>query len=167
MSGNYLIRAAARGKVFHYDGKKFSDHARIEFFATKNAAIRYARKLMRAYPILTKYKISVASQADTRKLNPSVREDWELDDAKRLFADFTGHKAKHILKKQYTPIKTGLAFGILDDIGYTTVRDGRLELYRHSFKKSSRPLLIASHDGKQLGIVGGRYQFTEAGIEDR
>jgi hypothetical protein len=37
----------------------------------------------------------------------------------------------------------------------------------HRFKKKSRPLLAASHDGTQLYILGGEYAFTDAGIIDR
>lgn len=57
--------------------------------------------------------------------------------------------------------------GELDGVLYTTVRDGQTEKYVHRFRKKSRPLLATSHDGTQLGIVGGQFQFTEAGIEDR
>jgi hypothetical protein len=57
--------------------------------------------------------------------------------------------------------------GELDLVGYRTKRDGRTERYGHHFRKSSRPLLAVSSDGKQLHIVGGQYEFTEAGIEDR
>ena len=57
--------------------------------------------------------------------------------------------------------------GELDAVLYTTRRDGRLERYIHEFAKKSRPLLAASHDGKQLVLLGGAYDFTEAGIVDR
>jgi len=63
--------------------------------------------------------------------------------------------------------KTGLVVGDLDGVLYTTVRDGKTEHYQHDFKKGSRPLLAASSDGKSLHILGGEYEFTERGIEDR
>ena len=63
--------------------------------------------------------------------------------------------------------KTGLVIGELDGVLYTNVRDGKTEKYKHDFKKSSRPHLIASNDGKSLHILGGEYEFTERGIEDK
>lgn len=63
--------------------------------------------------------------------------------------------------------QVGLVIGELDGVLYTTTRDGEVEKYIHRFKKRARPLLVSSFDGHQLGIVGGRFQFTEAGIEDR
>lgn len=50
---------------------------------------------------------------------------------------------------------------------YSATRDGIAEKYLHKFRRQSRPLLAVSHDGKQLGIVGGRYLFTDAGITDQ
>jgi hypothetical protein len=71
---------------------------------------------------------------------------------------------------QPTPTK-GLVIGELDLIGYRVKREGvdggRMVRYGHRFSKRSRPLLAVSKDGNQLLIVGGRYEFTEAGIEDR
>ena len=63
--------------------------------------------------------------------------------------------------------KVGLVIGKLDGVLYTTVRDGKRESYIHEFRARSRPLLAASSDGTQLRIVGGRFEFTDAGIEDR
>lgn len=63
----------------------------------------------------------------------------------------------------------GVAFAIgqVDGILYTTVRDNEIESYIHKFKKSSRPLLASSFDGKQLYILGGGYTFTNRGIVDK
>lgn len=63
--------------------------------------------------------------------------------------------------------KVGLVIGELDGVLYTTVRDNQREKYIHRFKKRARPLLVSSFDGHQLRIVGGQFEFTEAGIEDR
>lgn len=59
-----------------------------------------------------------------------------------------------------------LQVGKIDAIRYTTVRDGVTEHYQHDFKTSSRPTLISNFDGSQINVVGGRYRFTERGIED-
>lgn len=61
----------------------------------------------------------------------------------------------------------GLKIGHLDGVLYTTVRDGKTEKYIHKFKRSSRPLLAVSFDGKNLIMLGGAYQFTERGIVDK
>jgi len=59
-----------------------------------------------------------------------------------------------------------LKIGQCDGVLYTTVRDGKTERYIHKFKKSSRPLLAVSFDGRQLIMLGGAYQFTDRGIVD-
>ncbi len=91
-----------------------------------------------------------------------------LRDAARLYADFTGHEDVKIgkIKVPHMP-KEVLAIGKCDGILYSTVRDGIAEKYIHKFKASSRPLLTASPDGKQLYLLGGAYDFTERGIVDK
>lgn len=106
-----------------------------------------------------------------RRRNPSPRgaieQDSELRQASRLLKDFSGHSPTEILRIDERPMRKGLVIGELDGVLYTTVRDGKVEKYIHRFRKPSRPLLTARADGTQLGIVGGRFQMTEAGIEDR
>ena len=59
-----------------------------------------------------------------------------------------------------------MLIGSLDGVLYTTVRDGKIERYKHEFHANDKPALISSDDGKQLFIHGGRYKFTERGIVD-
>ena len=59
-----------------------------------------------------------------------------------------------------------IGIGEVDGIMYSTVRDGVLEKYVHRFAKKARPLFAVSHDGKQLFMLGGAYNFTERGIVD-
>ncbi|MGH8336547.1 MAG: hypothetical protein ACRETL_06980 [Gammaproteobacteria bacterium] len=103
-----------------------------------------------------------------RRKNPSASVNAELDAAAKKLEDFSGHPVQH-LESAYSrsPQKTGLIVGELDLIGYRAKRDGKTERYGHHFKKNSRPLLAVTSDGKQLHVVGGQYEFTEAGIEDR
>lgn len=103
-----------------------------------------------------------------RKKNPSPKERAELDDAARRLENFSGHPVAR-LESAYSrsPQQTGMIIGELDLIGYRAKRDGKVERYGHPFRKNSRPLLAVTSDGKQLHIVGGQYEFTEAGIEDR
>jgi hypothetical protein len=83
-----------------------------------------------------------------------------------LYEDFSGHQPEFATKVKLRVPKTGLVVGELDGVLYTTVRDGETESYIHKFKKRSRPLLVSSHDGQTLHIIGGQYEFTERGIED-
>lgn len=86
--------------------------------------------------------------------------------AANLYRDFTGHDADHYQKIPVDWPEVGLTVGDCDGILYTTVRDGRVEKYVHRFKKSARPLLVASHDGAKLALIGGDFEFTDAGITD-
>jgi len=63
--------------------------------------------------------------------------------------------------------RTFLPVGKIDGLLYTTVRDGKTEKYVHRFRRKSRPLLAASHDGTELRILGGEFEFNEAGIVDK
>jgi hypothetical protein len=89
-----------------------------------------------------------------------------LAEAARLFEDFTGHKAHKVTRGRVHVPAVGLLVGKCDGIQYTTVRDGRVEHYVHEFAPGSRPLLLASHDGKSLVLLGGAYRFTDSGIND-
>jgi hypothetical protein len=84
-----------------------------------------------------------------------------------LLEKFSGHRPTETLRASEKPGNTGLVIGELDFVGYTTVRDNVTEKYIHKFKRAARPVLAVTAKGKQLRVVGGSYQFTEAGIEDR
>ncbi len=90
-----------------------------------------------------------------------------IKDSIELFEDFTGHEADSMDSVSYDMPDVAMEIGTVDGIMYTTVRDGEKEKYIHRFKKSSRPLLAVSSDGEQLMMIGGSYQFTEKGIQDK
>jgi hypothetical protein len=175
----YLLRVQkAKGPVLTFNGKSFANRKGelAKIFATTNAANTQGKKLLKQFPILKDYRMwvdselynkSVAKKGRTKK-NPLKRDQAALDDAARLLEDFSGHSVGS-LESAYSRSdqKTGLIVGELDLIGYRAKRDGKTERYGHHFKKNSRPLLAVTSDGKQLHIVGGQYEFTEAGIEDR
>lgn len=100
-----------------------------------------------------------------RRTNPEPRA--ALQQEAHLLEQFSGHKPTEVLRANERPGNTGLVIGELDFVGYTTVRDGETEKYIHKFKKRARPVLAVTAKGKQLKVVGGSYEFTEAGIEDR
>ena len=88
-----------------------------------------------------------------------------MEAARTLSRDFSGMEPDRLVRVRRRVPHVALAVGDLDFVGYTTVRDGRTEKYIHRFPKKRRPLLATSHDGASLEILGGDFQFTEAGIE--
>jgi hypothetical protein len=159
-----------RGPVLVYNGRSFSNQpdAKAKEFPSQAAANSAAMRLLSRHNVLHQYKVWIGSLADDRRVNPSARTEESLDVARRKLEDFTGHRATHVERgRTRSKEKTGLVIGELDLIGYRARRDGKTERYGHRFRAKSRPLLAVSTDGKQLHIVGGQYEFTEAGIEDR
>jgi hypothetical protein len=175
------------GPVMTWNGERFSNNEPYHPFTRALTAKSVGKKFKRKFPlILGPYKMWVESKFHAgksdrgpsrrthtamrggSKSNPSNRTNVELDQAAKKLEDFTGHPVQH-LESAYSRSdqKTGLIVGELDLLGYRATRDGKSERYGHHFKKNSRPLLAVTSDGKQLHIVGGRYEFTEAGIEDR
>lgn len=107
-----------------------------------------------------------AMRAAVYQRNPSPPRE-EIAAASSLLESFSGQTPKRIVKVDFPKVpRVAVAFGELIEVGYRSVRDG--QLYRHTFRlKKSRPLLAASSDGKSVYIVGGRYAFTDRGIEDK
>lgn len=92
----------------------------------------------------------------------------KVERAARLYADFTGREPPYRVDRVKLPEDTtGLLIGNTEAIAYNAVRDGKRESYIHEFRKGSRPALAVSHDGKRLYLLGGGYEFTDRGIEDR
>ena len=91
----------------------------------------------------------------------------QIAKAADLYVQFSGEEPSFIDKIRIDVPRVMLLIGECDGVLYTTRRDGRLESYIHRFKKRSRPLLTTGYDGKTLFIVGGRYDFTDAGIVDK
>lgn len=84
-----------------------------------------------------------------------------------LFKNFRGEDPEHVDTVQLPCHAVAVVIGECDGILYTTRRDGKVEKYIHKFKGTSRPLLCTSFDGSQLYLLGGAYDFTDAGITDR
>lgn len=83
-----------------------------------------------------------------------------------MYEEFSGHDAEYYENIDVEWPKVALQVGECDGILYTTTRDGKVERYIHKFKKSARPHLVASHDGRFLGLIGGNFTFTDRGICD-
>jgi hypothetical protein len=102
------------------------------------------------------------------KINPTpLSSKARLNQAANLYESFTGHDAGYIDKINLPIAREVVRVGPCDGILYSTVRDGKPEKYIHKFKKSARPLLVSSFDGRTLYLIGGSYKFTERGIIDR
>lgn len=113
----------------------------------------------------TKKKVVKKRTAKRNPVPPSRHA--KVTKAIDLFREFRGMDPEYIDTVQLGVPSVGLLIGHLDFVGYTTVRDGKTEKYIHEFSKKARPLLASSHDGQQLIILGGEYDFTELGIVDR
>lgn len=99
-----------------------------------------------------------------RAKNPVPRSF--IAQAANLYREFSGHDADYYQKIPVEWPDVALTVGECDGILYSTIRDGTPEKYVHKFKKSARPLLVASHDGRILGLIGGNFRFTDRGITD-
>lgn len=86
--------------------------------------------------------------------------------AVELFAAFREKQPRRIKVVEFDVPEAVLVIGHVEEICYRTTHGDKLVRYRHPFQSGSRPLLCVSSDGKQLLLLGGRYQFEERGIVD-
>jgi hypothetical protein len=106
--------------------------------------------------------------ARARNPVPASSVERRVQQAGRLYERFSGHTPE-VVGRVARPERSDVlvAIGRVDGIMYSTVRDGKLQRFIHEFAKSARPLFAVSHDGKQLEMLGGAYDFTARGIVDR
>lgn len=132
-------------------------------------ALNYARVAYRKKYPAGPYPPELREPETVRKNPaPSRSKAAKIASAMKLYKKFSGHEAQEVgrMKKPEFP-DVGIVIGEMDGVTYETIRDGVKEKYFHRFDKKSRPLLISSHDGHSIYIVGGRYDFTEDGIVDK
>ena len=86
------------------------------------------------------------------------------NDAIRLFRAFheRNPRAGEIVDIVPQPA-IALRVGTLDGLIYRI--DGERKPLVHRFKRTDRPLLFVSSDGRQIYSVRGRYRFTDRGFE--
>ena len=114
-------------------------------------------------------KLSAAELADIRRgaQKALTGKGAAVRRAGIAYTEFTGHDDPHVQKIAVPDLPEAVwQLGLCDGMLYTTIRDGKTERYIHRFKKSARPLLNVSSDGRQLFLHGGAYRVTERGIED-
>jgi hypothetical protein len=90
----------------------------------------------------------------------------DFDKAAKLYKDFREAPPKRGRRVEFEIPDFVMIMGNLRFVGYDTTRDGKTELYKHTFAPGSRPLLCANSDKNQLFIIEGRYHVTERGIVD-
>lgn len=95
-----------------------------------------------------------------------TRHKRAIEAAANLYIQFRGEEPTYVESVPFLVSPVMLLIGECDGLLYTTRREGHIEHYQHKFAKRSRPLLASSHDGKQLYLLGGSYNFTDAGIID-
>ena len=91
-----------------------------------------------------------------------------MSEAARRLSEFVGREIGQFVEVKVNPdYDVGYVLGEIPELHYIAERDGEVFHFDHKFEARSRPLLIVSHDGKQLMIAGGRYNVTDRGIVDR
>ena len=156
--GQYFdhVTGVIRLKVKHFNGEPWPlDPPAINVEILRDKNDEYERNPLRR-----------TAKLRNRKKNPVSLLRSQVDRAGRAYSEFTGHPVKGARRVNVKNFRVGWPLGKLDGVMYSTVRDGKAEKYIHRFRSRSRPLLAVSSDGTQLGIVGGQFQVTEAGIED-
>lgn len=64
----FIITAQkGRGKKMHFDGKNFSERARVSTFGTMCEAESKAQSLLKSYPILRSYRVMIEPNRSTHK----------------------------------------------------------------------------------------------------
>lgn len=106
-----------------------------------------------------------ATRNNARALNTKKRRR-ELEQACDLFVKFRESAPKKAKVVKVNVPSALMVVGHCEYIGYRTTHGRDLTLYEHEFVEGSRPLLCSSPDGKQLFLLGGRFEFGERGIVD-
>lgn len=100
------------------------------------------------------------------RANPSAAAA-EVREAVARFTGFKGEAPARVSRVSVAaPPRVMLTIGECIGIMYRTSRGGRTDNYLHRFKKSARPTLAVSSDGRSLYLLGGAYRVTDRGIED-
>lgn len=169
----YVVGLKVGRRFGYFTGSSIdTDKSRAHIYGS----IEVAEKVGQAVANATGKRVVIREATRTRKRNPARagspqtvtgRETFrDTARAAKLFKEFTGDEPHYRQRVNVSLPKVALAIGSLDGVDYTTVRDGVTERYHHPFKRDARPALAVSPSGKQLLILGGRYTFTDRGIED-
>ena len=152
--------------------RRYSHYGQDGHLIRECTAEEYRDRRDREWPRANPVRPLPISKSERDDLRDAVASDFsgvgpDVRAAAELFADFTGHEPQ--LQKLSVPDAPAVLmnFGICDEIRYSTTRDGVAEKYRHTFKKAARPFVCVTPDGEQIYLLGGKFKFTERGIEDK
>lgn len=171
------VMSQRTGAIGYWDGKNFDDDINNAYQAFDKKELEADFKRLRDG--LPRGWVIGLQSAPTKRVNKNparkrVKKNpvpaskyTKIKQAIERFKEFTGMDPEHLDEYIIDHPDVALAIGTLDAVSYTTVREGKTELYQHKFKKNCRPLLCASSDGKQLVVLGGVYTFTDRGIVDK
>lgn len=105
--------------------------------------------------------------AKVRQNPAAAAVERQLQQAGRLFEDFRGKEPRQVDRITVPALpRVLLPLGECLGIMYRTDRDGETENYLHRFKKTARPTLAVTSDGRNLYLLGGAYRVTDRGIVD-
>lgn len=128
----------------------------------KPAKRSVARKVPPKSP--AKARKTTAAKKPAAKTKAKRSSAAKVTRAARLYQSFHEAAPQHVQRVAHPDVKVAMSLGRLDSVTYQTP-DGKL--YRHRFIGAARPILAASHDGRQLIVLGGRYRMTWRGIVDQ
>lgn len=89
-----------------------------------------------------------------------MSREKKIQEAAERFEDYHDEEAEFLTTEEFPDV--AFAVGEVDGITYTVIEDGKEVTYHHDFE--DRPTLAVSHDGRNLYILRGEYEFTERGI---
>lgn len=90
----------------------------------------------------------------------------QMSQAVTLYESFREKAPKKVITMPVSIPRVVAMMGHVEAIEYRTTHAGKVTLYKHDFGKGARPLLCVSGDGRQLMLLGGRYEWTDRGIQD-
>jgi hypothetical protein len=90
------------------------------------------------------------------KANTQTQKAWKLFKSFHNKDPRNGQLVKIAMDKPDEALEVGKFYGI------AYIAEG--EIYFHKFKKTDRPLVFVSSDGKQIYILKGGYRFTDRGF---
>ena len=103
------------------------------------------------------------------RANPAARSFRDEAAAAKLAARFHGREPSAHERKifDFPNIPDSLTnIGKVAAIEYIAERDGEEFVFRHEFRKVSRPHMAVAPDGDFMTMLGGKWHFTEDGFED-
>lgn len=152
--------------------RKGKSHADAHGYAIRKIAADWKKYKAKHYPAVKakrrKKKVKKTKRRSVcRRRNPASSVRTKVAQAADLYQRFSGEQARYLDTVEVPRDKVLMQIGRCDGVLYSARRDGSIQKYVHEFTGHSRPLLCASHDGKQLYLIGGKYDFTEDGIVDK